>query len=258
MGNFEASYAGAYDSLYESKDYGSECDLIERVWGRFSRGGVHDVLDLGCGTGSHALELASRGYDVVGVDRSEPMIELARSKSAENATGKLTFERADVRTLDLAKKFDAAVMMFAVLGYQTENDDLRSALASIRRHLDPGGLLTFDCWYGPAVLRQGPEQRVRVVGDGVERVVRFASGTLDPERGVCQVDYRLWQLSGDRLVSETEERHAMRYFFKPELELLLSSCGFDLLHLGCLPDIDEAPSDSSWNVLGVAKAESEA
>ena len=79
-GSFGPAYARAYDALYEGKDYESECDLLLDVLREADGRDVHRILDLGCGTGSHALVLAERGLDVVGVDRSADMTEIARRK----------------------------------------------------------------------------------------------------------------------------------------------------------------------------------
>ena len=67
---FGRDYAAAYDGLYQDKDYRAECELIERVFNLYGQGPVRRVLDLGCGTGGHAVVLAARGFDVLGVDRS--------------------------------------------------------------------------------------------------------------------------------------------------------------------------------------------
>src|SRR5207248_11417549 len=69
-GVFGPQYAEAYDTLYRDKDYSAECDAIEHVFRLYGIGPVRRVLDLGCGTGGHAVPLAERGYEVVGVDRS--------------------------------------------------------------------------------------------------------------------------------------------------------------------------------------------
>ncbi len=252
---FGATYADAYDPLYADKDYAAECDLIERVFTRYAERPVGRVLDLGCGTGGHAVPLASRGYRVVGCDRSPDMLKRAAEKARKSpGAARTRFVRADLRDLDLEEQFDAALMMFAVLGYQISNDDVRAVLSSARRHLEPDGLLVFDIWYGPAVLAIGPGERVRVVDAGDRNWIRAAAGDLDLHNQVCTVRYRVWELAGDRIQSRTVETHRMRYFFPQEIVLLLDVCGFELLRFGAFPDIDVEPSTATWNALVVAKA----
>src|SRR5262249_4766932 len=156
----------------------------------------------GCGTGNHAFPVSARGYEVVGVERSPDMLAQARKRLSENgANGRLRFEEGDIRTVDLRRQFDAALMMFAVLGYQLENDDVLAALRNARRHLAPGGLFIFDVWYGPAVLRQRPSERLKVIPSETGKILRVASGALDTARHTCAVRFRVWQLT-DRLVAE--------------------------------------------------------
>jgi hypothetical protein len=71
---------------------------------------------------------------------------------------------------------------------------------------------------------------------------------------VCVVDYHLWRLEGGQLAAEAREQHAMRYFFEPELEAFLGAARFELRHVGAFPNLDEPPSEQTWNVGFVARA----
>lgn len=253
--SFGSGYAGAYDLLYESKAYDAECDLIEKIFRTHGEHPIRSVLDFGCGTGSHAMLLAQRGYEMVGVDLSESMIALARDKlSHAAAKANTSFEQGDIRSCDLARRFDAVLILFAVLGYQVHNVDVLATLENARRHLEPGGLLLFDVWYGPAVLRERPSQRVKEIQTPDGRVLRAASGTLDTARHLCEVEYHLWRLNGEGITAEVRETHRMRFFFPQELELFLKCTGFSCLRLGCFPEIDRDPDERTWNVMCVARA----
>jgi len=258
---FDEGYSQAYDALYGDKDYRAECDLLERIFREDSAGVVRKVLDLGCGTGGHAWELARRGYRVMGVDRSAPMLELARAKAPSSGVAPADvprFVRSDLRELDLreegAAPFDAAIMMFAVLGYLTEDDDLLRALRRVRESLQAGGVFAFDCWYGPAVVAEGPSERTKHLEDGEGHLERTAVGRLDPGRDVCAVEYHLVRSRDGKVLSDVREHHEMRYFFLPELQLLLAAAGFELVRTGRFPAIDRTPDESSWNIVGVARA----
>jgi SAM-dependent methyltransferase len=247
--NFGAEYAAAYDTLYRDKDYAAECDLIECVFRAYAGGPVRRVLDLGCGTGGHAAPLAARGYQVVGVDRSEAMLAQAHSRGSS-----ARFQQADILGLDLGETFDAVVMMFAVLGYQVTNADVLGALATVRRHLQPGGVFVADAWYGPAVLRQRPTDRVKVQDTPDGQLIRAASGELDVRQHLCSVRYHIWRIDHAQRVSETTEEHRMRYFFPLELEALAQQSGLDVLRLGQFPEFDREPDEHAWNVMLVARA----
>jgi SAM-dependent methyltransferase len=205
------------------------------------------VLDLGCGTGTHSHLLAQRGYEVVGVDRSAPMLERARMVDSG-----ATFFQADISSVDLKQRFDAVVLMFAVLGYQLTNADVLGTLHAARRHLEAEGLLGFDVWYGPAVLAQRPSLRTRTVDQDGRSVTRMSSGTLDVRRHRVRVDFEL-TYEGD-VAPFVSEAHEMRFFFPLELEHYLEESGFSLVRLGAFPQFDVEPDESSWSVFVVARA----
>ena len=252
---FGSEYADAYDILYKDKDYLEESRLIDRLLQTYGNEPVRSLLDLGCGTGSHALPLAQRGYEVVGVDRSARMLESAHKKAISGQIdGKVNFYQEDIRSFQVERSFDACLMMFAVLGYQLENRDVLAALRAARKHLRTGGVFIFDVWYGPAVLRQGPSERVKLIPTDRGQILRVASGELDVERHLCKVSYRLWKIEGDRLIGQTEETHLMRYFFPLELNLFLECSGFVPIRLGVFPEFDRDPDTTTWNVLGLARA----
>lgn len=249
---FGSGYADAYDLIYEDKDYESECDAIERTIGRYSVDPSKSVLDLGCGTGGHSLRLASRGYGVVGVDRSKPMLEIARSKVGPDQS--ITFVSGDIKSVQVDASFDVALFMFAVLGYQIENSDVLAALANARKHLRPEGLLVADLWYGPAVLAQQPAERTREIKSGENTIYRTSSGEIDLFRQVCRVDMNVRRVKNGDLLSEVHESHEVRFFFPRELELLLSGAGFRLLRLGAFPRFEDEANEATWNVMIVARA----
>ncbi|KAA0587183.1 SAM-dependent methyltransferase [Azospirillum lipoferum] len=256
-GIFGPAYAAVYDALYGEKDYAGETDLIARLFALHADGPVASVLDLGCGTGGHALPLAARGLRVTGVDRSPAMLARARVKAAEITSAAVAppeFIEADVRTLRLGRVFDAAIMMFAVLGYQQDDEALLATLAAVRRHLPPSGLFLFDIWYGPAVLAQRPGDRVRMISQADGRILRTTRSDLDIRAQICRVDFHVLRLAGDRIVGEDRETHAMRFFFDRELGLALAACGFRLEALRAFPDVGREPDETTWTVIGVARA----
>ncbi|HZU85991.1 MAG TPA: class I SAM-dependent methyltransferase [Anaerolineaceae bacterium] len=250
---FGKDYSSLYDGLYQEKNYPAECDLIERAMAVYAQRRIHTILDLGCGTGSHAVLFAQRGYAVTGVDRSEAMLRQAQLKTVgmENAP---VYVPSDLKGLRLEKKFDVVLMMFAVLGYQYTNEEVQTALQTVREHLEPGGIFIFDVWYGPAVLHIRPSDRVRLLPDGEGgQILRVASGSLDVFNHLAEVRYQLWQKREDRILREAQEAHQMRYFFPQELALFLQQAGMELVALSDFADLACKPDEETWNVLGVAR-----
>ena len=253
---FGREYADQYDLLYKDKDYEAECDLLAITFRRFANAPVETVLDLGCGTGNHALPLAQRGYQVTGVDRSEEMLAAAQAKasSALEHSHVPKFLRGDIRTLDLGRSFDAVISMFAVVSYMTTNDDLAAAFRTARRHLSPGGLFFFDAWFGPAVLRDRPVDRYKIVAAEGERIIRFAHPELDVLNHTVQVNYKLLRLAGDRVLDEVDESHIMRFFFPQELTHYLEDADLRVVRLCPFMDLEREPGELDWIVAVVAEA----
>ncbi len=245
-------YANYYDALYREKDYEKECDFLQQIWEELSSDSIGRILDLGCGTGGHALPLAQRGYDVVGVDRSEQMLEIAREKAIQ-ANLPVEFKQGDIRDLELGRTFDAVVSMFAVIGYQTANDDLAAAFRTASRHLKLGGLFIFDCWFGPAVLNQRPSDRYRIIEADGERIIRFASPVLDILQHTVQVNYKILRLRNGHVVDEVDESHLMRFLFPQEIVYYLEETGFKLLKLCPFMELSRQPTEQNWNVTVVAE-----
>jgi SAM-dependent methyltransferase/GNAT superfamily N-acetyltransferase len=100
------------------------------------------VLDAGCGTGRHSLELAKRGYRVTGVDFVPEYIERA-NETAKTAglNGEVRFLQGDCRTLALAERFDGAICLYDVIGSFPSDADNLAILQNVARHLKPGGRL---------------------------------------------------------------------------------------------------------------------
>ena len=252
---FGEGYAPQYDRLYADKDYTAECDLIEEVLQRCGQPPLESILDLGCGTGGHAFPLAARGYQVTGVDLSPAMLREAERKLAGLSSDSVPeFVLGDIRELELHQEFDAALMMFAVLGYQASEADLQLALQSVRRHLRPGGLFVGDFWYGPTVLRIAPSDRFKQVDLGGEQLVRTATTELDLGKHLAAVHYRLARTDQDGETRIDEETHTMRFFFPMEIEQEFRSANLELAGMYPFPELD-APLDSTvWNALFCARA----
>jgi SAM-dependent methyltransferase len=219
------AYAHYYDLLYRDKDYKAEVAYVaSRI--RSADSSAHRILDLGCGTGAHAELLAEMGFEVHGVDFSDPMIARAnarRDRLPADVAERLSFGVGDICTVKPEGKFDAVVSLFHVMSYLTSGAELQAALATAYDSLVPGGLFFFDFWYGPAVLMQKPEVRVKRLEDDAIRVVRVAEPVVHTARNVVDVGYTVFvERKNSGSISQLREVHPMRYLFLPELEQLVS------------------------------------
>ena len=223
-GTFDA-YAAYYDLLYAEKDYSAEAAFVASEIRRFAPD-ARALLEMGCGTGGHARELTTLGFEVHGFDVSSEMVERARALSLSG----FTCEVADARTFASDRRFDAAIALFHVVSYLTTNDDLAAAFIRVAAHLPSGAPFGFDVWHGPAVRAQGAEHRVRAIEGPEFSVIREA--TPDHAEAACRIDVHYDVEVTERAtgaVQRFSEVHPMRYLFTHEIAALLDRAGFDLV-----------------------------
>lgn len=139
-------FASVYDQW--QRTYGAEyAQLVApRVDERLAQllgGPPRSLIDVACGTGTHALLHASRGVAVTGLDLSESMLAVARAKS-EAAGCPVTLVHADMRSFDLPKPVDAVTCLYASLNHLAGPVELALTFARVAAHLRPGGAFLFD------------------------------------------------------------------------------------------------------------------
>ena len=166
------------------------------------------VLDVGCGPGRHAHELASRGIACHGIDISERFVQIAASNAPEHAT----FERVDARAMTFHAEFDAAICLCqGAFGMMTADGDDESVVGGIARALRPGGRLAISAFnaYFAVKYHDGAtfdadagvsHERTTVHDDdGVAREVELWTGCYTPRElrlVLAQAGFRVERISG--------------------------------------------------------------
>lgn len=192
------------------------------------------VLDLACGTGTIAVELARRGYRVIGLDLSEEMLAVADAK-ARQAGVEVFFTRQDLRSFRLPEKADAAVCLFDSLNYLTSPEDLEKAFRRVAAALAAGAPFLFDLhteyrlrWYG--------ETTFAYRGDDIAYIWE---SEYDPEKRLCTMELTLFVRQPDGRYARFEEVHEERAHTSGEVESALRRAGLELVgvygELSCEP-----------------------
>lgn len=245
-------YAYYYNAFYRDKDYAAESRQVDMLLGRYGNH-IRKIINFGCGTGRHDIELTKLGYRCTGLDMSPLMIDIARENSRIEKL-QIDFDVADICEYEPIQKYDAVISLFHVMSYQNSNEKIMAAFRTARKALSNGGLFLFDVWYGPGVLSDKPCVRVKEVEDDKNRLVRIARPVMYDETDAVDVCYEVLVI--DKESNETKlinETHHMRYFFRPELEFYLKETGFELIdNLDC-GTLDKTSYDS-WTSYFVAKA----
>lgn len=245
-------YAHYYNAFYKDKNYAAEAKQIDALLKKYGEK-IEKIINYGCGTGKHDIELSKLGYRCTGIDMSQTMINTA-IENVKRENLQIKFEAADVRSFEPAEKYDAVISMFHVMSYQNSNEDILAAFKTARKALDQGGIFLFDAWYGPGVLSDKPAVRVKEVQSEQYKLIRIARPIMHDKTDIVDVCYEVLVIDKETAETKTiNEVHNMRYFFRPELEFYLKESGFELLeNLDCttLGETDYA----SWTSYFIAKA----
>lgn len=197
-----------------SEDTPAQCDFLERALGVPAGG---KLVDLGCGHGRHAIELARRGYEVLGVDLVEGFLEVAR-RDAEAAGVSATFVRGDIGHFDGGGELDGATCLFDAFGFF---DDAHSigTLRSAHGSLKLGGRFVLDLRTREWMVRV-PACAVTDMGNGDMMIDRhhfdIATGRF--------VDRRTYVRGG----KQREVMFSVRLYAFTEIRLILHSVGFEI------------------------------
>jgi predicted TPR repeat methyltransferase len=206
--------AGVYDEIVVDPCHGRWAAFLDELW----EGGVHTVLDLCCGTGLLAAELAGLGYRVTGVDSSESMLELARRRVGTDAS----LVRAALPSLPVDGPFDAAVSTFDGFNYLTA-DELRQTVGAVAGRLRPGGWLVFDL-HTDAMMAFTIENSV-VAGESAGNSFLIESA-VDAAARTCDTTI---EVVPPREGEPFSERHRQYFHADSDVGAMLENAGFTLI-----------------------------
>ena len=136
------SFASVYDIFMDNIPYEEWAEYLSRLLAEYE---VTDgiVLDLGCGTGTLTELMAARGFDMIGVDYSEEMLEIAMEKRAESGRD-ILYLLQDMREFELYGTVRAVISICDSLNYITEEAELEEVFRLVNNYLDPEGVFIFD------------------------------------------------------------------------------------------------------------------
>lgn len=221
MGSYEF-LAGCYDELTTDVGYRRWADYLEKHFRR-AKLPVHTVLDLACGTGSLTWELARRGYEMIGVDRSEEMLAAAQEKGLEEPVDiPPLFLHQPMEKLDLYGTIDACVCCLDSVNYVTRPALLERAFERVHLFLMPGGVFIFDI-NTPEKLRRLDGQ---VFLDETEDAYCVWRAEFSERRRICTYAMDLFRLTDSGLWERGEELHEEYAYAPDELEDMLRRAGF--------------------------------
>ncbi|QQR96703.1 MAG: class I SAM-dependent methyltransferase [Sphingobacteriales bacterium] len=247
MTNFN-NYSKYYDLLYKDKDYKTEVDYIIKKVDKF-RPNSKNILELGCGSGSHAKYLCESNFSVFGIERSLEMVTLAKQKKIPNFNP----NHGDITNFKSDQVFDVAISLFHVISYLTQNNDIIKCMKNVFNHLQSNGIFIFDVWYAPAVYNQKPETRVKRIENEEIKIIRIAESIHETENNLVEVNFEVNIIDKSTNITNTIfEKHPMRYYSIPEIKMISELIGFEVV----LTEeylTENKPSENTWGVCFILK-----
>jgi SAM-dependent methyltransferase len=213
--------AELYDRIYADKSFTSESETIRALVDRL-RPGARSLLDIGCGTGGH-LAVVREWIAVEGLDASDAMLAVARRKLPDVA-----LHHGDMRSFDLARRFDVVTSLFSAIGYVRSVDELEAAVATMARHLQPGGLLAIEPWFTPEQWRPGEKVHGGLLADAEDfKLARFVVTHTRDRFAVTPMHHLVATLEG---VEHFVETHELFLATREELEHAFTAAGLVNVH----------------------------
>ncbi len=218
------SFAEVYDTFMDNIPYEEwACYIVSLLKEYGIRDGL--VLELGCGTGSLTGLLAREGYDMIGVDNSCDMLQIAMEKQ-EEAGLDILYLLQDMREFELYGTVRAVVSVCDSMNYITGHEELVQVLKLVNNYLDPGGILIFDL--------NTEYKYSRILGDNIIAECRDEGSFIwdnhyDGETGLNEYDLTLFIREEGQLYRRYDETHYQKAYGLEEIRQALEEADLELL-----------------------------
>ena len=214
------SFARVYDLFMDNVPYEEWSEYIISL---LTEAGIKDglVADLGCGTGKMTRLLSKAGYDMIGIDNSGEMLEIAREHQYEEDDG-ILYLLQDMREFELYGTVRAVISICDSMNYLLEEADLLTVFKLVNNYLDPKGLFIFDLntRYKYEILLGET-----TISENREEGSFIWDNYFDEEEGINQYDLTLFIREEGDLYRKYEETHFQRVYELETVKRLLKEAG---------------------------------
>lgn len=241
------SFAKVYDTFMDNVPYEEWADYIED---RLKEYGIEDglVLDLGCGTGSITEKMAAKGYDMIGVDYSGEMLEIAMEKREESGHD-ILYLMQDMREFELYGTVRAIISACDSVNYILDDDDLEEVFRLVNNYLDPEGIFLFDFnteYKYKEILGN------QTIAEEREECSFIWDNFYDEEEQVNEYQLTLFVQEEDDLYRKYQEEHLQRAYTLEIIKELIEASGLVFVKAYDAYTLDE-PNEYSERICVVAK-----
>lgn len=206
-----------YSLIYtQFKDYKDEASRVADLILKRNPG-AREILEVACGPALHSTHLATdHGFAADGVDIDQNFVSIARKT---NPGGRI--ELGDMRTFEMGKTYDAVLCLFSSIGYMRTSHDLSVAVANMKKHAAPGGVIIVEPWLAPEAFTAG-KVGLHTAQDEEVSIARMTIGELDGRISRFFMHYLIGTRDGIR---NEVEVHELALFSREEMEEAFETSG---------------------------------
>lgn len=217
------SFAQVYDLFMDNVPYEEWCEYIKSLLKEYK---IEDglVLDLGCGTGKLTRLLEDAGYDMIGIDYSGEMLEIAREHQEEDSN--ILYLLQDMREFELYGTVKAVVSVCDSMNYITEEEDLLQVFRLVNNYLDPKGLFIFDL---NTVYKYKELLGETTISENREEGSFIWDNYYEEEEQINEYDLTLFIKEKDNLYRKYEETHFQKAYTLEKVKELLEKAGMEFV-----------------------------
>ena len=249
MSSYE-TFAQVYDTFMSNVPYDDWIIYIQKIWDKFNIK-PQLILDLACGTGNISSRLANLGYEMIGVDLSEDMLEEAMEKNAQLLPGKkpVLYLNQDMRDFELYGTVDCVLCLCDSINYITDENELLHVFKLVNNYLEPGGLFIFDI---NTVYKFKNVLADNSFGQTTETAAYTWENYYDEEENINEFYTNFFIENPDGTYDRYEEYHYERGYTVEKIKELLEKAG--LIAEGVFDDNSfAAPNEKSERIYFAAR-----
>ena len=242
-----SGFAKVYDLFMDNIPYGEWTEYVKEL---FAEEGITDgiLLDLGCGTGSVTELLAKAGFDMIGIDNSEEMLEIAMEKREESGLD-ILYLLQDMREFELYGTVKGVVSICDSMNYILEDEDLMEVFRLVHNYLDNEGIFIFDM---NTMYKYEEILADNTFAEDREESSFIWGNYYDEEDEINQYDLVLFVKEEDGRYRKYEETHLQRAYRQEDVEEMIRESGLELLHVYDAFS-KEAPTEESERIYYVCR-----
>ena len=241
------SFARVYDTFMDNIPYE---EWAVYLTGLLNEYGVNDglVLDLGCGTGNMTELLAKEGYDMIGVDNAEEMLEIAMEKR-EKSGHDILYLLQDMREFELYGTVRAVVSVCDSVNYIDEEEDLTEVFRLVNNYLDPGGVFIFDF---NTLYKYSEILGDRTIAENREDCSFIWDNYYYEEERINEYELSIFIREKENLFRRYEETHFQRGYTLDEMIRMIKDSGLEFV-TAYDAFTREAPKEDSERIYVIAR-----